>query len=184
MNDREKLIRATIEEIKVRSLRFTMEDLTRRLRVSKSSLYKVVSSKDEVISGVIGWLIDSFNSKEAEILKGDSPILDKLKTFTQTFMSLTQGFDSSMYGDLQRYYPSEWEKWISFREDKIAVFMKLLQEGIDDGVLRPVNSAVVYQCLSASMSAIASPEFLGSSNLTYSQAVDTLQDIVFNGLVS
>ena len=184
MNDREKLIQAAIDEIKIRSLRFTMEDLTRRLRVSKSSLYKIVSSKDEVISGVIDWLIDSFNRKEAEILKTDMPIPDKLKMFTQAFMSVTQGFDSSMYGDLQRYYPDEWEKWISFREEKIDVFMNLLRKGINDGVLRPVNSAVVYQCLSASMTAIASPEFLGNNNLTYSQAVNTLQDIVFNGLVS
>ncbi|MBQ7169050.1 MAG: TetR/AcrR family transcriptional regulator [Synergistaceae bacterium] len=184
MNGKERLIQAAVEEIKVRSLHFTMDDLTRRLRVSKSSLYKAVSSKDEVVSGVIGWLIDSFNSKESEILKSDIPILGKLKMFTEAFMSVTQGFSSDMYGDLKRYYPEEWERWTAFREEKVGVFMSILQEGINDGVLRPVNSAVVYQCLSASMTAIASPEFLASNSLTYAQAVDTLQDIVFNGLTS
>ncbi|MBR0149915.1 MAG: TetR/AcrR family transcriptional regulator [Synergistaceae bacterium] len=184
MTDKERLIHAAIEEIKIRSLRFTMEDLTRRLRVSKTSLYKVVASKDEVISEVINELINSFNRKESEILSGDKNILEKLRVFTQSFMELTQGFDSSMYGDLRRFYESEWEKWISFRQDKINVFMSLLQQGINEGVLRPVNSAVFYQCISASMTAIASPEFLENNNLTYSQAVDTLQDIVFHGIIA
>lgn len=184
LTDKERLIQAAIDEIKIRSLRFTMEDLTRRLRVSKTSLYKVVSSKDEVIHEVVDELINSFNAKEAEILADNKPVADKLKIFTQEFMKLNQGFDSSLHGDLRRSYKAEWEKWIAFRQAKIEVFMSILNEGINAGTIRPVNSAVVYQCLSASMNAISSPEFLADNNLTYSQAVDTLQDIVFNGLTA
>ncbi|MBQ7221168.1 MAG: TetR/AcrR family transcriptional regulator [Synergistaceae bacterium] len=184
MNDKEELIHAAIEEIKIHSMRFTMEDLTRRLRVSKTSLYKFVASKDELVSEIVSELIASFNREESEILNSSKPIQKKLQLFTQSFMRITQGFDSRVYGDLQRFYKDEWEKWSAFRQEKISVFMKLLQEGIDSGAVKPVNFAVVYQCLNAAMEAIAKPDFLESNNLTYSQAVDTLQDIVFHGLLA
>ena len=65
MNDREELIRAAIEEIKIHSLRFTMEDLTRMLKVSKTSLYKFVALKDELVSAVVDEMISAFNREEA-----------------------------------------------------------------------------------------------------------------------
>ena len=89
-----------------------------------------------------------------------------------------------MYIELRRSYASDWEKWNAFRQEKVSVFMKLLQEGIDSGAIRNVNSEVFYQCISAAITAIADPEFLERCDLTYSQAVDTLQDIVFNGILA
>lgn len=184
MSDKEKVIQAALEEIKVHSLRFTMEDLTRRLRMSKTSLYKIVASKDQVISEVVDELIRAFNQKETAILTEGQPILDKLKAYTQSFMTLARGFDDNVYAELQRFYEKDWERWQAFRQEKINVFMRLMQEGIDAGVLRPINRAVVYQCLSASMNALASPDFLDENNLTYSQAIDVLQEIVFHGLLN
>lgn len=161
-----------------------MGDLTRRLRVSKSSLYKFVSSKDELVSEVVNELTASFNREESEILSGNKPVEEKLELFTEAFMKITYGFDSRVYEDLQRFYKSDWKKWAAFRQEKINVFMNLLQNGIDSGAVKPVNFVVVYQCLNASMEAIANPEFLESNNLSYYQAVDTLQDIVFHGLLA
>ena len=109
---------------------------------------------------------------------------EKLQVFTQSFMRITQGFDSRVYGDLQWFYKADWKKWTAFRQEKISSFMKLLQEGIDSGAVKPVNFAVVYQCLNAAMEAIAQPDFLESNSLKYSEAVDTLQDIVFHGLLA
>ena len=40
-----KIIAAALTEMEIHSLRFTMEDLTRRLRIGRNSLYKIVSSK-------------------------------------------------------------------------------------------------------------------------------------------
>ena len=128
--------------------------------------------------------ISAFNTEEAEILAGNRPVQEKLQMITQSFMRITQGFDSRVYGDLQRFYKADWEKWTSFRQEKVSKFMKLLQEGIDSGAVKPVNFAVVYQCLNTAMEAIAQPDFLESSGLTYSQAVDTLQEIVFHGLLA
>ena len=161
-----------------------MEDLTRRLKVSKTSLYKFVASKDELVSAVVDEMISAFNKEASEILAGDKPVQEKLQVFTQSFMRITQGFDSGVYGDLQRFYKADWKKWTAFRQEKISSFMKLLQEGIDSGAVKPVNFAVVYQCLNAAMEAIAQPDFLENNNLKYSEAVDTLQDIVFHGLLA
>ena len=46
----EKVILAAIEEMKIHALRFTMEDLTKRLHMSKTSLYKIVNTKENLIA--------------------------------------------------------------------------------------------------------------------------------------
>ncbi|MBQ6131972.1 MAG: TetR family transcriptional regulator, partial [Selenomonadaceae bacterium] len=50
-----KIIAAALKEMEIHSLRFTMEDLTRRLHIGRNSLYKVVSSKDALIKSVIDY---------------------------------------------------------------------------------------------------------------------------------
>ncbi|MBR6889197.1 MAG: TetR family transcriptional regulator [Selenomonadaceae bacterium] len=53
-----KIIAAALKEMEIHSLRFTMEDLTRRLHIGRNSLYKVVSSKDALIkSDTVGDLV-------------------------------------------------------------------------------------------------------------------------------
>ena len=50
---KDRLVQATLEEMKSRSLKFTMDDLARKLHVSKSSIYKMVESKEDLVRLVI-----------------------------------------------------------------------------------------------------------------------------------
>ena len=183
MSDKDKVILAAVEELRARTLRFTMSDLARRLRMSKTSLYKIVDSKDQLIAEILTYRIDMFNREEKTILAGQQPILEKITLFIHHFLDLIQAFDTSFYDDLQYFYESEWKRWLAFRQEKINVFMQLMQEGVNAGVLRPVNHVIVYQCLSTTMASLAAPDFLRENDLTYAQAIDSLQDIVLHGLL-
>ena len=63
-----KIIAAALKEMEIHSLRFTMEDLTRRLHIGKNSLYKIVSSKDALIKSVIEYKTTHFAETEEKIL--------------------------------------------------------------------------------------------------------------------
>ena len=50
---RERIIMAVFDEIKLKSFKFTMNDLATRLSISKTSLYENFSSKAELIAAFV-----------------------------------------------------------------------------------------------------------------------------------
>ena len=86
---KERIIEAAMEEMQIHSLRFTMEDITRRLHIGRNSLYKIVPSKEALILNMIEYKIAEFKSKEAEILSEEKNVDDKLLKlmglYTDTF---------------------------------------------------------------------------------------------------
>ncbi len=180
----EKVIEAAWEEAKLRSLRFTMSDVTRRLRMSKSSLYKLVPSKDELIHDMLSFAIDRFNHEEKQIRSGDAPMRTQIDRFIKAYLSmmhpmLTAGF----LEDLKLFYPEEYERWEDFYAEKVKDCIDILREGVGKGVLRPVNLAVVQQCLYASATALTDSSFLRSNDLTYEQAITALEELLFCGML-
>lgn len=51
---REKIIDATVEEFKQNGLKFTMNDLAKRLGISKKTIYTVFESKQAVLVAITG----------------------------------------------------------------------------------------------------------------------------------
>ena len=64
----DRIIEAAMEEMQIHSLRFTMEDITRRLHIGRNSLYKIVPSKEALILQMIEYKISEFQNKKTEIL--------------------------------------------------------------------------------------------------------------------
>lgn len=179
-----KVIAAAWEEARLHSLRFTMSDVTRRLRMSKSSLYKLVPSKDILIHEMQNYMIDVFNETEQRILASSSPVITKIRGLVQAYLEMMQPMASSGYlEDLQIMYPNEYDRWQAFYTEKVADVMHLLEQGVSDGIFRPVCLPVVQHCLYISAVALADADFLKRYDLTYQQAVETLEDVLFHGLM-
>ena len=178
----EKIVLAALAEMKVHSFRFTMEDLARRMHVSKSTLYKAVSSKEELVHKVIDYLMAAFEEERAKSWDAASPEA-RLREFIRAYTCAFRYFEHGIYGDLQMHFPQEWERWEKFRQEKVAGFVKLLEEGIAQGVFRPVNTAVVQRALLVLSSSFADNDFLSDNNLTYSQAIESVSDWIFKGIL-
>jgi AcrR family transcriptional regulator len=178
----EKVILAALEEIQIHALRFRMADVTGRLHMSKTSLYKIVDSKDSLIREIMTYLMVNFDKEEQKIRAMRGPVRDKVTAFIRLYTEAFKKFDKSIYADLRRDYETEWNRWAGFREKKISVFMEILQEGIDKGEFRTVNLDVMRQCLMVTSAALSEFDFLKNSNLTYSMALESLGDILFVGI--
>jgi len=177
----EKLIVAALEELKIHSFRFTMEDLARRLHMSKSSVYKVVNSKEELVHRLLDYIMGIFTH---EISLATGMAVDKrLDSFINGYTKAFRYFEHGVYQDLQMSYPQEWERWDDFRQQQIENFIALYREGVEQGVFRPFNKAVVQRCLLVMSSSLADTGFLRENDLTYAQAVSDMRDWMFLGLL-
>lgn len=81
---KEKIIEAALKEMEIHSLKFTMEDLTRRLRIGRNSLYKIMPSKEDVVKSTIEYKITYFTEKESEILSSAYDADLKIKKYIAT----------------------------------------------------------------------------------------------------
>lgn len=179
----EKVITAALEEMKIHSVRFTMEDLTRRLRISKTSLYKMVTSKEQLIHAAIDYLMAEFHNEVAEVRGEDFPLSEKLLRFVRAYTNAFRYFEHGIYSDLKLLYPKEWERWEEFRLQKISNLLTLMQFGIDDGAFRPINLAIFQRFLVVMSESYTDEKFLAENNLTYAQAIENMCDLIFNGFL-
>lgn len=179
----EKIIRAALEEMKIHSVRFTMEDLTRRLRMSKTSLYKIVTSKEQLIHAAIDFLMAEFQREVEEVRGEQFPLEEKLLRFVRAYTNAFRHFEHGIYSDLKNFYPKEWERWEEFRLQKISNLMTMMQFGIDDGVFRPINLAVFQHFLLVMSESFTDEKFLKENNLTYADAIENMCDLIFHGFL-
>ncbi len=178
----EKVILAALEEIKIHSLKFTMEDMTRRLHMSKTSLYKKVASKDALIADIVTYMIERFNREEQKRITPDMSIDEKNVALIQLYTDTVMPFNNAVFRDLQYLYEDQWQRWRTFQQEKIDELMAILQAGIDAGVYRPVNIGIMRYTLEHTVSALGDASFLNDNGLTYSEAIQGLRDIIFYGI--
>lgn len=180
---RNRIIMAASEEINLRGFKFTMSDLTKRLSISKSSLYEHFSSKDELIATILDTVLNDFKTQEEKIYGSDLPILEKLKAALTVTPQTFEPFPNRVYDDLRLTYPKEWEKVTKFRQERIDHLTALLVQGVENGIIRSVNMAVVQQMIVSTTNDMLGYRFLAENNMTYPDAVAAMLDVIIQGLM-
>ena len=177
-----KIVDAVLAEIQAHGFKFTMDDITARLHMSKSSLYKLVGSKDKLVHDFITELKLDFETRRRHLVNNEDDIYSKVEAFVKLYVEMFRPFQNDVYYDIKVLYYDEWQRWHEFQKENVEFLMQLLQQGIDKGCFRPVNINVVRQVLLVSAMSLAEYDFLQESNLTYADAVKALSDIILNGL--
>ena len=179
---KDRLVQATLEEMKSRSLKFTMDDLARKLHVSKSSIYKMVESKEDLVRLVMHWAMERFDRKAETLLHGEGPVNRRLMAFCGLFFDTFWYLPDAVNEDLESRYEDIWKEWESYRESKFDDMVALLKEGVDKGEYRKVNLPVVRQCVFYAAQGLTDPAFLREMNMTGKDVLEILEDIMLKGL--
>lgn len=179
---RDRIIAATIDEVNLHGLKFTMNSLAKRLKISKRSLYENFPSKQNLVSSALTFVLNSVEKQEIAIYTSDLPILDKLKAILTIIPQETEPFDKHIYEDLKNTFPHEWDKVETARKIRMQRIETILKQGINTGIIRNVNIAVVQEIFNSSLDSFLKYKFLNSNNITYNDAVTAMLDVIINGL--
>lgn len=177
----EKVITAALEEIERRGLKFTMDDITKRLHISKTSLYKMVPSKDALIAGIIEYKIEESSREEKDILARPVDAEQKLIALVRSCINLF-GFMGSIHDDLKYGFENEWQIWDAFRRRKIEMISSLIQKGAEEGLFRKFTPGLVQEALLVSVAAVSDTRFLRENHLSYEEAIDEIMDVMLHGI--
>jgi AcrR family transcriptional regulator len=80
MELKERVLEAVIEEFNDKGLKFTMDDIAKRLGISKRTLYTVIQDKEELFLDMVDYIFSDIKASEKKIAEDTSmDVIEKLK---------------------------------------------------------------------------------------------------------
>lgn len=181
---RNRIMMAAIEEINENGIKFTMADLAKRLAVSKSTLYTHFASKEEMVGAIVDSLMTNMQQKDEEIMNNKTlNIQEKLKALLLSEPTVLGGISNRFIIDLKRHLPEEWKKGEQCQERKWQLVECLLNQGSVTGDFRAVDLTITKVMFNATVNELLNQNFLMHSNLTFTDALGKMADILLFGII-
>lgn len=164
----------------------TMDELAAEAGVSKRTLYRYFRSKEEMIEAVLEELMANVESLIEEFVashhKPDEIVANMLRILHRISQTL---FHPLVLGDLQKHYPHYWKKIDQFRVKNVEniVQAKLFLDEKNKGLIRNLDPRIVTAAITASIRAVANPDFIITNGLTAEDTLTQLMEFFLYGLL-
>ena len=165
---REKIIDATVEEFKQNGLKFTMNDLAKRLGISKKTIYTVFESKQAVLVAVADRYAADLYSMQEELEADVS--LNVVQKLEKLLCALPEKYPKP-YRHLMRSVNNGWEQAEQY-----------LRKGMEEGLIREVFIPVVMAMVKGTVIRFMESDVLYQNELTYEQAKKEMVEILMKGI--
>lgn len=183
MDNRERVAAAALEAFEHHGIRFTMDDLARRLRMSKRTIYEQVGTKEDVVALVINQTFATIKAQERAIIGDpDLDVLTKLKRVLTVVPARADLADPEIINQVREVYPAMYDLIVHHLSTGWEDTFALIDEATRAGLIRPVRPLVLREILLATTEQMLRDDFLASAGLTHEEALAEVVDIVFRGL--
>jgi len=160
---------------------FTLDDLARRLRCSKSTLYALAGSKEQLVVRVVRQFFATATAAVEAHVAASGDGLGAIAGYLRAVSAALAPASPQFFADLAAFAPAD-----EIYAHNTTLAARRLQQLIDDGValgaVRPVHAGFVGAAVSAVMTAIHSGDIAHESGLDDAAAYDQLADLVVSAL--
>ncbi|MDC7294725.1 TetR/AcrR family transcriptional regulator [Butyrivibrio sp. DSM 10294] len=184
MNEiRQMIMDSVINQFNKKGMKFTMDDISKELHISKKTIYKEFEDKNELFFATVDYGFSAIKRKEAEVLADDS--LDLVEKISKLIVCLPDNYkniDFRRVYQLKEKYPLVYQKVAHRIETDWEETDKLLVKAMEQGLIRKVPLGIVKLMIEGAIERFLSCEDLSDTNLSYEEALNEMIDIVINGL--
>lgn len=115
----------------------SMDDICRKLGISKKTLYQVVDSKEELINMVTSAHMQNEMLKVQELREQSINAIDETLQCGKHFLQFFRKMSPTFVHDLQKYYGPIWDRVRSQHMEHDTLFVQQnLERGIEEGLYR------------------------------------------------
>lgn len=180
---RESILEGTIAVFNRKGLKFTMDDIARQLGMSKKTIYTVFDDKESLFLDMVDYLFDTIKESEQQVMEDDNlDTLEKVRRIMSVLPESYKNIDFRQLYPLKEKYPSTYAKVQKRLETGWEMTIGLLEQGIAEGVLRPVEIPLVKLMLEAALEQFFQSDILLRHNITYGDALEQVVDILVDGI--
>lgn len=168
-------------------VRVRSEDIASKLGISKATLYKEFSSKEEILRAVVGRTVSEVaGAADAVILDESLGFVEKTTKLFEVVKLAIARMGGPLGQDIERYAPEVWKDIDAFRRTIVlANFRKLVRDGVREGVLRgDVDQESIVLIWVALVQSVLRPEMIPKFPRSGEALPELLIKVVFEGLLT
>jgi AcrR family transcriptional regulator len=139
MNNEMKDILSNVREwyMKYGIKSITMDDVARDMGISKKTLYKYVTDKDDLVGKFIDYEIEIRQDEICKCFHKEFNAIEELFEISVFMNKLIRTQNPATEHDLKKYYPHHYQKIIKARREGVYKYILLnLKKGQDEGLYR------------------------------------------------
>lgn len=160
---------------------FTLNDLAARLRCSKSTLYTLAESKEQLAVRVVGHYFKTATSRIEDEIAPVSDVRSRMRVYLDAAAAALRPASRAFIEDMAANGATRavYEANARAAQDRIRSFVA---EGVRDGVFRQVHATFVAEMVSRTIGAIQRGEIGASTGLSDAEAFAALSQFLLGGL--
>jgi AcrR family transcriptional regulator len=162
--------------------KFTMDKISKKLAISKATLYKYFSSKEEIIDAVVQY-------KTQEIVAFEELLADDNIDFTARFFDIIKTasillaeISGQFLHDTKLKHPELFDKMNAFSDRALYAAEKFYQQGIETGGGKYVDPKIRALTDKMFIQAVSNPKFLKEHSISIKEAFDHYFLMKSNGI--
>lgn len=161
-----------------------MDDLARRLGISKRTLYENFSSKVEILDSIIDLTLTEFDEQTRLII--DNPELtlpEKIKKAIVVLPKFNEFYDLRILEQLKRSYPAQWER-LNREMHQWDDLKGLLEEGIRTGIIKDMNIDLLMKLIIEASNITLDRQFFLGHSISITESFEMIVDVLLNGFMT
>lgn len=184
MNEqKERILKGTIQAFNEKGLKFTMNDLARILGMSKKTIYVEFTDKNSLFLAMVDYLFDGIKESEEEIINNtDIDIVDKITTMLGVLPESYKDIDLRQLYMLKDKYPVIYKRVEERFENGWQQTIELLKEAMEEGKVRKVNVDIFKMMMEAAIEQFFQRDILIYNSLSYEEGLKEVVGILMNGI--
>ncbi|MEW6553019.1 MAG: TetR/AcrR family transcriptional regulator [Actinomycetota bacterium] len=186
-DDKRKKILQEAEELafEVGYRRFNMDDLSRRLRMSKKTVYESFGSKDELFALALNRRAAKILRRAEEILELDEDAMTKLYLMSKHVIDEVSHIKPSLVSEVETYFPDVFDIYGDFYQKIVNTLIRIIEQGERSGEFRSdVNPVVLAYMVQGIVEISRNPYLLIESGLSLEDVYAAFMKILMEGIVT
>lgn len=187
MEERDKIISAVENHFLQNGFyKITMDEIASLLKMSKKTIYKHFSSKEELVEKVVMNFISTHSGNIAKIVSEEKPnaieIFINMLGYIGKFLI---NVNEKWLTDLQSYQPKLWEQIDDFRTKLLTVHLeKIIYKGKSEGFFLDKPEKLIVAVFISGVRGVVNPHFIMNNNFSITEALNHTLDILMKGIMT
>lgn len=183
MELKETILEGTLEMFNRKGIKFTMEDIAKVLSISKKTIYTVFDDKESMFMAMVDYLFDTIKESEEQVLWDENlSTLEKIRKILGVMPESYKNVDFRQLYLLREKYPAIYARVEERLETGWEGTIALLEQGMQEGVIRKVSIPIVKMMLEASLEQFFRRDILIRNDLGYMEALEEVVSVIMDGI--
>jgi TetR/AcrR family transcriptional regulator, cholesterol catabolism regulator len=165
--------------------RFNMDELSRRLRMSKKTVYESFSSKDELFASALNRRAAKILKRSQEILDLDESAMTKLYLMSKHVVDEVSYIKPALIKEVETFFPDVFVVFGRFYQKIVNALISIIDQGEKSGEFRSdVNPVVLAYMVQGIVELSSNPYFLIESGLSLEDVYTAFMSILMEGIIT